>query len=142
MQKVPSLWVGLVKRQRSSSKPKKYQPNKFERTSEKIIYFAWIFDLICAGWFIYFETANIAVVGMLRTIYPFVMVPILLLPIESLFIPKGKKIPLKVFDTSFSKDGVVNTLLSKGLFWMIFLGLLFFTVIGIFQILKIIDAII
>ena len=132
-----------MKRQRSNSKSKKYQPNKFERISKKIIYFAWILDLICAGWFIYFETANIAVVGMLRTIYPFVMVPILLLPIEILLIPKGKEnVSLKVFDSSFGKDGVVNTLLSKGLLWMIYLGILFFTVIGIFQILKIIDAII
>ena len=129
-----------MKRQRSKSK--KYQPNKFERISKKIIYFAWILDLICAGWFIYFETSNIAVVGMLRTIYPFVIVPILLLPIDSLFIPKGNDLPLKVFDSSFGKDGVVNTLLSKGFMWMIYLGLLFFTVIGIFQILKIVDAII
>ena len=129
-----------MKRQRSKSK--KYQPNKFERISKKIIYFAWILDLICAGWFIYFETANIAVVGMLRTIYPFVIIPALLLPIDSLFITKDNDLPLKVLESSFSKDGVVNTLLSKGLFWMIFLGLFFFTVIGIFQILKIIDAII
>jgi len=130
-----------MKRQRSKSK--KYQPNKFERISEKILLFLWLLDLICAGWFIYFETANIAVVGMLRTIYPFVMVPILLLPIEILLIPKGKEnVSLKVFDSSFGKDGVVNTLLSKGLLWMIYLGILFFTVIGIFQILKIIDAII
>ena len=129
-----------MKRQRSKSK--KYQPNKFERISEKILLFLWLLDLICAGWFIYFETANIAVVGMLRTIYPFVMVPILLLPIENLLIPKGKEnVSLKVFDSSFGKDGVVNTLLSKGLLWMIYLGILFFTVIGIFQILKIIDAI-
>ena len=134
--------MGLMKRQRSNSKSKKYQSNKFERISEKIIYFAWILDLICAGWFIYFETANIAVVGMLRTVYPFVIVPILLLPIDSLFIPKDNDLPLKVFESSFGKDGVANTLLSKGLMWMIFLGLLFFTVIGIFQILKIIDAII
>ena len=131
-----------MKRQRSNSKSKKYQPNKFERISEKILLFLWLLDLICAGWFIYFETANIAVVGMLRTIYPFVMVPILLLPIENLLIPKGKEnVSLKVFDSSFGKDGVVNTLLSKGLLWMIYLGILFFTVIGIFQILKIIDAI-
>ena len=130
-----------MKRQRSKSK--KYQPSKFERISEKILLFLWLLDLICAGWFIYFETANIAVVGMLRTIYPFVMVPILLLPIEILLIPKGKEnVSLKVFDSSFGKDGVVNTLLSKGLLWMIYLGILFFTVIGIFQILKIIDAII
>ncbi len=129
-----------MKRQRSKSK--KYQPNKFERISKKLIYFAWILDLICAGWFIYFETSNIAVVGMLRTIYPFVIVPILLLPIDSLFIPKGNDLPLKVFDSSFGKDGVVNTLLSKGFMWMIYFGLLFFTVIGIFQILKIVDAII
>ena len=131
-----------MKRQRSNSKSKKYQPNKFERISKKIIYFAWILDLICAGWFIYFETANIAVVGMLRTIYPFVIIPALLLPIDSLFITKDNDLPLKVLESSFSKDGVANTLLSKGLFWMIFLGLFFFTVIGIFQILKIIDAII
>ena len=131
-----------MKRQRSNSKSKKYQSNKFERISEKIIYFAWILDLICAGWFIYFETANIAVVGMLRTIYPFVIVPILLLPIDNLFIPKDNDLPLKIFESSFAKDGVANTLLSKGLFWMILLGLLFFTFIGIFQILKIIDAII
>ena len=131
-----------MKRQRSNSKSKKYQPNKFERISKKIIYFAWILDLICAGWFIYFETANIAVVGMLRTIYPFVIIPALLLPIDSLFITKDNDLPLKVLESSFSKDEVANTLLSKGLFWMIFLGLFFFTVIGIFQILKIIDAII
>ena len=131
-----------MKRQRSNSKSKKYQPNKFERISKKIIYFAWILDLICAGWFIYFETANIAVVGMLRTIYPFVIVPALLLPIDSLFMTKDNDLPLKVLESSFSEDGVANTLLSKGLFWMIFLGLFFFTVIGIFQILKIIDAII
>ena len=98
--------------------------------------------MICAGWFIYFETANIAVVGMLRTIYPFVIIPALLLPIDSLFITKDNDLPLKVLESSFSKDEVANTLLSKGLFWMIFLGLFFFTVIGIFQILKIIDAII
>ena len=131
-----------MKRQRSNSKSKKYQPNKFERISKKIIYFAWILDLICAGWFIYFETANIAVVGMLRTIYPFVIVPALVLPIDSLFMTKDNDLPLKVLESSFSEDGVANTLLSKGLFWMIFLGLFFFTVIGIFQILKIIDAII
>ena len=129
-----------MKRQRSKSK--KYQPNKFG-ISEKIMLFLWLLDLICAGWFIYFETANIAVVGMLRTIYPFVMVPILLLPIEILLISKGKEnVSLKVFDSSFGKDGVVNTLLSKGLLWMIYLGILFFTVIGIFQILQIIDAMI
>ena len=98
--------------------------------------------MICAGWFIYFETANIAVVGMLRTIYPFVIVPVLLLPIDSLFITKDNDLPLKVLESSFGKDGVVNTLLSKGLMWMIYFGLLFFTVVGIFQILKIIDAII
>ena len=131
-----------MKRQRSNSKSKKYQPNKFERISKKIIYFAWILDLICAGWYIYFETADNALVGMFRTIYPFVMVPVLLLPIDNLFITKKNDLPLKVLESSFGKDGVVNTLLSKGLMWMIYLGLLFFTVVGIFQILKIIDAII
>ena len=99
-------------------------------------------DSICAGWFIYFKTANIAVFGMLIRIYPFVIVLILLLPVDNLFIPKDNDLPLKIFVSSFAKDGVANTLLSKGLFWMILLGLLFFTFIGIFQILKIIDAII
>ena len=132
-----------MKPQRSNSKSKKYQSNKFQSKSGKIIYFAWILDLICAGWFIYFESADSAFVGMFRTIYPFVIVPVLLLPIDNLFTPMGKKnLSLKVFDSSFSKDGVVNTLLSKGLLWMINLGILFFTVIGIFQILKIIDAVI
>ena len=80
-----------MKPQRSNSKSKKYQSNKFQSKSGKIIYFAWILDLICAGWFIYFESADSAFVGMFRTIYPFVIVPVLLLPIDNLFTPMGKK---------------------------------------------------
>ena len=132
-----------MKRQRSNSKPKNYQPNKSAKISETIIVCVWSLCLIYAGWVIYFESVDSAFIGMFRTIYPFVMVLVLLDPIDSLFIPKGKKnLSLKVFDSSFGKDGVVNTLLSKGLLWMINLGILFFTVIGIFQILKIIDAVI
>ena len=131
---------------------KKYKQNKFEKTLEKIFYFAFLFDILCAGWFIFFETANIAWVGTLRTIYPFCLI-VFLFPFD---IP-GKKYTvsggsvlgqpynkgvLKVFDSSFRKDGIISTLFSKALIIGIFFGTLFFTLIGIFQIHKIIDAII
>ena len=119
---------------------KKYIPNKFERTTQKILYCAWLFDILCAGWFIYFEAVNIAVVGMLRTIYPFCLI-MFLLPFDKP--PKNKKFvdSLKVFDSTIEKNGLVSTLFSKSLLIGIILGIIFFTPLGIFQILKILDAI-
>ena len=49
---------------------------------------------------------------------------------------------LKVFDSSFRKDGIISTLFSKALIIGIFFGTILFTPIGIFQILKIVDVII
>ena len=118
---------------------KKYIPNKFEKTTQKILYCAWLFDFLCAGWFIYFEAVNIAVVGMLRTIYPFCLI-MFLLPFDNP--PKNKKYySLIIFDSSIEKNGVISTLISKSLLWGIILGIIFFTPIGFFQILKILDAI-
>ena len=59
----------------------------------------------------------IAVVGMLRTIYPFCLI-MFLLPFDKP--PKNKKFvdSLKVFDSTIEKNGLVSTLFSKSLLWI------------------------
>ncbi len=137
-----------MKSQRSSSKPKKYKSNKFERISEKIFYFAFLLSILYAGWFIFFETANIVWIGMLRTLYPFCLI-LFLFPFDIRgqkysFEPSkviGKpydKGVLKVFDSSFREDGFISTLFSKALIIGTSLGTLFFIGIGFIGILNII----
>jgi hypothetical protein len=122
--------VGLVKRQRSNSKPKKYKPNKSREISEKIILCVWILSLISAGWFTYFETADTALVGMLRVLYPLVMIPVLFSPFDK------KTDSLKVLQSSFSEDGIINTLISWALTLGLVLGLMFFSILGFSRFIK------
>ncbi|MDC2995444.1 hypothetical protein OAZ93_02545 [Prochlorococcus sp. AH-736-F09] len=119
-----------MKRQRSNSKPKKYKPNKSREISKKIILCVWILSLISAGWFTYFETADTALVGMLRVLYPLVMIPVLFSPFDK------KTDSLKVLQSSFSEDGIINTLISWALTLGLVLGLMFFSILGFSRFIK------
>ena len=119
-----------MKSQRSNSKPKKYKPNKSPEISKKIILCVWILSLVSAGWFTYFETADTAFVGMLRTIYPLVMIPVLISPFDK------KNDSLKILESSLSEDGIVNFVMSWALTLGLVLGLMFFSILGFSRFIK------
>ena len=119
-----------MKRQRSNSKPKNYQPNKSAKISETIIVCVWSLCLIYAGWVIYFESVDSAFVGMFRTIYPLVMIPVLLSPFDK------KNDSLKIFESSLSEDGIVNFVMSWALILGIISGLMFFSILGFSRFIK------